>query len=110
LVGEGLDADQLLAAGDLTLDDPIEGAAADELVAALGHHAGRVEMAAALAHALLDPFLELGDRLDPDAELDQMQRHGGLHAEAFGPRQAGFPDRRGRKVFPATTGKSGFSP
>ena len=75
-------AEQPLAAEDLALDHPIERAAVDELVGALRHHPGGVDVLGLLAglflllQPLLDPVLEVLDRVAADAELEEMQWHG----------------------------------
>src|SRR6185437_1163922 len=81
LAGHRTDIEDLLAAGDLTLDHPEQRAAVGELLGALGQHARRVDALRLLAAPLpllqlqLDPVLEVGDGVAADAELDEMERH-----------------------------------
>ena len=75
-------AEDALAAEDLAPDHPVERAAVEEFVGALRHHAGGVDVLGLLAalflllQPLLDPVLEVLDRVAADAELDEMQWHG----------------------------------
>src|SRR5690606_25310035 len=80
-VGKRPDIDQTLTALHAALDDPVERAAVEQFVDALGHHARGVELFDRLAGApfLLelfgDPVLEILDAFAADAELYQMQSH-----------------------------------
>src|SRR6185437_14966231 len=80
-VGERADVENALAAGDLAADHPIERAAVAELLGALGHHAGGVDVLGLeaaflfLFELLLDPVFEIRDRVVADAQLDEMKRH-----------------------------------
>ena len=69
------DVDDRLTHLDQPLDHPVERAAIDHLVAALGHHAGVVAQALAAFQTARLVVLELFDGFDPDTELAQMQRH-----------------------------------
>src|SRR5262245_22961030 len=75
----GAHRNELLPASHLATDHPVERAAVDELVGALGNHAGAMQvlgLLAAGAPALLaDPILQILDRVTADAELDEMQCH-----------------------------------
>ena len=79
LVPERLDAEDALPAQHLTLDHPEQGPAVDELVDALGHHAGAVETLALLARLLafrtllLDPVLQVLNGIAADGELDEIE-------------------------------------
>ena len=79
LVDERAHRQHPLAAHHLPADHPVERAAADDLVGALGHHARGVDVLGLLAARapalLLDPVLEVLDRVAADAELDEMQCH-----------------------------------
>src|ERR1700731_3396706 len=81
LVAKRPDGADALAAHDLAADHPIERAAVGELIGTLGHHAGAVDVLglfAALAlvlELLLDPVLEILDRVGADAELDEIESH-----------------------------------
>jgi hypothetical protein len=74
--------DERLPAGELALDDPVERAAVDELVHALRHHAGGVRLLVGapeppvMRAVLLDPLLEIGDRIAADAKLEEVEGHG----------------------------------
>src|SRR5215203_7305717 len=80
-VGERPDRGEPLPAGDLALDHPVEGAAVDDRVEALRHHAGGVGLLVGTAEApvvgavLLDPILEVADRIAADAELQEVEGH-----------------------------------
>src|SRR5580700_523610 len=79
LVAKRPDGADALPAHDFSADYPIERAAVGELVGALGHHAGAVDVLglfAALAlvlELLLDPVLEILDRVGADAQLDEIE-------------------------------------
>src|SRR5215207_7789670 len=82
-VGERADGEEPLPAGDLALDDPVERAAVDDRLHPPRHHAGGVGLLVGAAEAaemrpvLLDPLLEIADRIAPDAELDEVEGHRG---------------------------------
>src|ERR1700745_2944623 len=67
---------------DITADHPIERAAGEDVLHALGRHPGDVDVALGQAlgfgrlHALGDPSLEFFDGFTANGELDQMKRHG----------------------------------
>src|SRR5580704_9541458 len=81
LVAKRPDVADALAAHDLAADHPIERAAVSELVCTLGHHAGAVDVLGLFAafalvlELLLDPVLEVLDRVGADAELDEIESH-----------------------------------
>src|ERR1700681_4047047 len=81
LVAKRPDGTDALAAHDLAADHPIERAAVGELVGALGHHAGAMYVLGLFAafalvlELLLDPVLEILDRVGADAELDEIESH-----------------------------------
>src|SRR5262245_47085147 len=81
LVDIGAHRDESLPAGYLAADHPVERAAVDQLVGALGDHAGTMQVLGlftAGAPALLaDPVLQILDRVTTHAELDEMQCHCG---------------------------------
>src|SRR5215217_2593075 len=83
-VGERPDRGEPLPAGDLALDHPVERAAVDDRVEALRHHAGGMGLLVGPAEApvmgavLLDPILEVADRIAADAELQQMEHAAAL--------------------------------
>src|SRR5215208_3736108 len=78
-VGERPDRGEPLPAGNLALDHPVERAAVDDRVEALRHHAGGVGLLVGTAEpsvmgaVLLNPILEVADRIAADAELQQME-------------------------------------
>src|SRR2546421_7325094 len=94
LVGEWPDRQQPLAAEDLPPDHPVERASLDEFVGALRHHAGGVDVLRLLTflllllEALLDPVVQFLDRVDADAEFEQMQGHGAASSMAWGRRRS----------------------
>ena len=72
---------------DLAADHPVDRAAVENLLGALGHHARGVDVLGLLDAALLllvqlraDPVLEVLDRVGADAELDEMKRHVSSHS------------------------------
>ena len=75
--------EQKLARGDLPLDHPVERAAVEQFVATLRRHPRRVDMLGRLpalaldGHALRDPVFEIGNGLGADAELEEVEGHGG---------------------------------
>src|ERR1700685_3015421 len=81
LVAKRPDGADTLTAHDLAADHPVERAAVGQLVGALRHHAGAVDMLglfAALAlvlELLLDPVLEIADRVGANAKLDEIESH-----------------------------------
>src|SRR5580704_2569059 len=81
LVAKRPDGADALAAHDLAADHPIERAAVGELVGALGHHAGAMDMLrlfaafALVLELLLDPVLEIANRIGANAELDKIESH-----------------------------------
>jgi len=81
LSNERADLEDTLAAHHLAADDPIERAAVGQLIGAFRHHAGAVEalrllaILFLLAELLLDPVLQILDRVAADAEFDEMQGH-----------------------------------
>src|SRR5262249_16347160 len=81
LVAVGPDVAQRLTAHDLPADHPIERTAVEQLIGALGHHARDMNVLGLLAllflvgEPLLDPVLEILDRVRTDAQFDEMQRH-----------------------------------
>src|SRR5215510_9554813 len=97
LVDIGTHRDEPLPAGHLAADHPVERAAVDEFLGALGDHAGAMQvlgLLAAGAPALLaDPSLQILDRVTAHAELDEMQRHCGSVrlSKRFSRRSGGAP-------------------
>ena len=82
-VRERAHIDDALPAHDLTADHPIKRSAVAQLGGAFGDHAGPVHVLAreaaftALLELLLDPILEVADRITADTKLDEMKRHDG---------------------------------
>src|ERR1700730_7911913 len=83
-VNEGPHRKDALAAHDFAADHPIERAAVDKFVRALGHHARGVDALRLFAvlpfllELFLDPVLEIADRVTTDAELDEMEWHASI--------------------------------
>src|SRR5262249_7415618 len=81
LVGARPQIEDPLAHAHIALDDPVERTAVEHLVAALRHHAGRMEefrllpRLALFGELLHLPVAQIVDGVAADAELDQMQRH-----------------------------------
>src|SRR5262249_31913664 len=81
LVDERTHVEQALPAGNLAADHPVERAAVDQLIGALGHHAGAMHVLAgkaallAVLEPLADPLLEVLDRVATDAKLDEIEGH-----------------------------------
>src|SRR5665647_222412 len=81
LAGGLADIENAFAAGDLALDDPEQRTTVLQLLGPFGQHARRVDVFGLLAafllflQLLLDPVLEIGDRVTTDAKLDEMKRH-----------------------------------
>src|ERR1019366_1052735 len=88
-VGERADVEDALAAADLAADHPKKRAAVGQLIGALGHHAGGVDVLEFLPAPLLlfefffDPVFQVGDRVAADAQLDEMKRHCGIPNYSF---------------------------
>ena len=81
LVGRRLQIDDRLAHLHEALDDPVERPAVEDFVTPLRHHARDVPeprrlQALALRDLLLVPVAQLLDRVDADAQFNEMQRHG----------------------------------
>src|SRR5690348_8451014 len=78
---DGLEVNQLLPRDDVTFDNPIDRAAVEQLVGTLRRHARDVlqQKRLALLFLLLEPGIlptrQVGKRVRPDGELDQMKRH-----------------------------------
>src|SRR5215831_17590990 len=94
LVHVGAHRNEPLPASHLAADHPVERATVDELVGALGDHAGAMQVLgplAARALALLaNPVLKILDRVTAHAELDEMQCHCG---DDYCGAEAGAPAR-----------------
>ena len=86
-VAKRFDCDQLFARSDFATDDPIERAAGEHLLDALGRHPGDMDMMGRLAllfgslHPFGNPLLQVLDGIATDAKLDQMKRHFDVSAE-----------------------------
>jgi hypothetical protein len=81
LVAKRLDGDQLFARGDFAANDPIDRAARQQFLDALGRHPRDVDVMGRLAFAfgdldaVGDPAFEILDGFGADRKLDQMERH-----------------------------------
>src|SRR5262245_43093302 len=82
LVDIGAHRNELLPASHLAADHPVERATVDQLVGALGNHAGAMQVLGLLAAGapafLADPVHQILDRVAAHAELDEMQCHCGV--------------------------------
>jgi hypothetical protein len=81
--------DQLLAGGDLALDNPIERTAIQQFLGALGHLAGDVHQLRLLALGLLllQPLLlpggEIGKAVAADTEFNEMEHEAEFSAARY---------------------------